>query len=136
MTITTETAEFPLPAAAAEVYDCPLPAGATKVFEWLSPDRTGDENGYHRYFNGSSWTIERPDDGSTGSYGPDVTVEIVGTQWASAQVERCLRMNLHPDFPLNIEQAPPLRDALSAAIEEAEALALYDHPPTTGTLSA
>lgn len=116
--------------------DLPNPAGATKVYDWEPPEVTGDENGYRRYFNGSSWAIERPDDGSTGSYGPDVTVEIVGTQWASGQVERCLRVDLAPDYPLNIEQARPLRDALSAAIEEAEALALYDHPPTTGTLSA
>jgi hypothetical protein len=74
--------------------------------------------------------------GLTANCCPDVTVEIVGTQWASGQVERCLRLDLHPDYPLNIEQARPLRDALSAAIEEAEALASYDHPPTTGTLSA
>jgi hypothetical protein len=116
--------------------DLPNPAGATKVYDWEPPEVTGDENGYRRYFNGSRWAIERPDDGSTGSYGPDVTVEIVGSQWASGQVERCLRLDLHRDYPLNIEQGGPLRDALSAAIEEAEALALYDHPPTTGTLSA
>jgi hypothetical protein len=116
--------------------DLPNPAGATKVYDWEPPEVTGDENGDRRYFNGSSWAIERPDDGSTGSYGPDVTVEIVGSQWASGQVERCLRVALHPDYPLNIEQARSLRDALSAAIEEAEAMALYDRPPTTGTVSA
>jgi hypothetical protein len=71
MTTTETTTTFPEPAGAVEVYDWELlgtlPDGSPNVI---------------RGFTGSSWTIERPDQGG------DVTVTIEGVQRPDGSVER------------------------------------------------
>lgn len=93
----------------------PEPAGAVRVDdEWLLGGRT-PEGGpdVWRYFEGSSWIIERDND--------DIEVKIRGLQHADRHVDREIAVGpLHPDIPISAAQARQLARALIAAADELE----------------
>lgn len=99
--------------------DVPLPAGATEVYEWAD---AGTPDAY-RQFTASRHVIDF-DLGENFSrpWTEDIEVRVEGSQYPDGCVRREIVVDqLNADNPITLWQARQLRDALTAAIDAADA---------------
>lgn len=93
--------------------DVPAPAGAVRLLPWESPAVSGHPE-WLRYFDGTTRTV------ALDNRDRDAEVTIEGAQWGDGRVDGwAVRVfNVNSDWPLTLEQARALGEALIAAADE------------------